>query len=49
MMTMSSIRGKKRLFKRAAVSVTLGGLGGLATGAGKTAWEWLWEWLPPLF
>ncbi|MER5740451.1 hypothetical protein ABT117_32955 [Streptomyces sp. NPDC002262] len=41
MMTMRSIRSKKHLAKRAAVSVTLAGLGGLATGAGKTAWEWL--------
>ncbi|MFJ3099790.1 hypothetical protein [Streptomyces hydrogenans] len=41
MMTMRSIRSKKHLAKRAAVSVTLAGLGGLATGAGKTVWEWL--------
>ncbi|MFF6888994.1 hypothetical protein ACFY9F_38200 [Streptomyces sp. NPDC012421] len=38
---MRSLGGKKRFAKRAAVSVTLAGLGGLATGAGKTVWEWL--------
>ncbi|MER6481904.1 MULTISPECIES: hypothetical protein [Streptomyces] len=41
MMTMRSIWSKKHFAKRAAVSITLAGLGGLATGAGKTAWEWL--------